>query len=86
MKADIERWQRKCEKAGKALPLRGGISCLASSSIEQRLTDDPETAWDFLKKFDAHEIAVRYAAEKDSRAQSRGVRTAGPLPPRPSMR
>ena len=65
MKADIDRWQRKCDKAGKAKPFESeNIPTGIKAAIEQRLTDDPETAWDFLKKFDAHEMAVRYAAEK----------------------
>ena len=65
MKADIEKWQRKCEKAGKAKPFESeNIPAGIKAAIHARLAEDPETAWDFLKKFDAHEMAVRYAAEK----------------------
>ena len=58
MRADLERWQRKCEKAGKARPFESeNIPAGMKALIEARLQADTDSAFDFLKKLDPARLA-----------------------------
>ena len=59
--ADLSRWQRKCEKAGKAKPFESeSIPAGMKALIDARLQEDPDSAFDFLKALDP----ARVTAEK----------------------
>ena len=66
IKADIDRWQRKCDKAGKVKPFESDyIPAGMKALIEERLAADMETAWSFLKDVDPAQLANEQRLQRE---------------------